>query len=216
MIGQSKAGSVYDMQTAIVQGMPYLGVSEYVSANRRRIESSRGRMVWLATRELRSVFGHRYNTFAAVRPIRSGDESVALLVILFREDFFRERYRDVNLESDESNYFVANGGIIVSSNDSSRIGDRISDELTSRLFTRSSGWFLVDGPDERYIAHSRSRVTDWMFVSEISRAALLADIVPVRNVMLLIALLFMLFMAWLGNNVSKRITSPLRVVQDGI
>ncbi len=216
MIGQSKAGSVYDMETAIVQGMPYLDVIEYLSANHRRIASSRGRMVWLATRELRSVFGHRYNTFAAVRPIRRGDETVALLVILFREDFFRDRYRDVSLESDGSNYFVANGGMIVSSNDSSRIGNQMSDELTSRLFARSSGWFLVDSPDERYIAHSRSRVTDWMFVSEISRAALLADIVPVRNVMLLIALLFMLFMAWLGNNVSKRITSPLRVVQDGI
>lgn len=206
----------YSMDTAIVQGMPYLDVDAFLSSHHSEIERSNGRLVWLPTEELRSVFGRRYDTFTAIRPVRSGNQTVALLILLFREDFFRERYRDVRLESDETNYLATREGIVVSSGGARPIGSLLPDRITRELSATGSGWFLMSSPEEYYVAHSRSQVTDWAFVSEISRAALLADLVPVRNVMLVIAGLFIAFMAWLGSSVSRRITSPLQEIQRGI
>lgn len=208
--------AAYSMQDAIVQGMPYLELEELLNEHSERIAESNGRLVWLPTQALQSVFGRRYNTFAAVRPVRSSDQTVALLVLLFREDFFRERYREVVLESDETNYLITPDGTVISGEGTKPIGSRAPEEIVDVIATGNSGWFLVDGPSEYYIAWSRSRVTDWTFVSEISRAALLADLVPVRNVVVVISTLFMVFMVWLGSNVSQRITSPLRAVQEGI
>tara|TARA_B100000614_G_scaffold157018_1_gene138938 strand:- start:133 stop:1965 length:1833 start_codon:yes stop_codon:yes gene_type:complete len=204
------------MDGAIVQGMPYLGVADFVDRNRERIEASDGRLVWLPTREFQSVFGRWYDCFAAVRPVRSDGEIVALLVLLFREDFFRERYRDVRLESDETTYLVSDDATVVSSSDPARTASRVSPEFGERLHERANGWFLLPGAPDRYVAHSRSRVTDWVFVSEMPAPALFADLVPVRNLTILIAVLFVAFMGWLGASVSRRITSPLRLVQDGI
>ena len=211
-----EASGEYLMEDAIVQGMPYLDTGSILSAYQDRIAESSGRLVWLPTQRLQSVFGRRYNTFIAVRPVRNANEIVALLILLFREDFFRERYREVVLESEENNYLVTTNGTVVSSGGGRTIGSRISEEIVAKMGDRSSGWFLVDSPTEYYIAYARSHVTDWAFVSEISRAALLADLVPVRNVVVVISILLVFFMVWLGSNVSQRITSPLREVQEGI
>ena len=136
--------SEYGVSSAIVEGMPYVGVDAFLREHKERIQDSRGRLTWLPTRELQSVFGARYHCFGAVRPVRQEGEIVALLLLLFREDFFRERYRDVRLDSDETNYLVARDGTIVSSSNEARTGTPI-DQTTSRRMssagtTQSSPW----------------------------------------------------------------------------
>jgi len=209
-------GERYRLEDAVVEGMPYVDISSFVEEHRKRIQNSRGRLTWLPTQELQSVFGTTYQCFAAVRPIRQHNKIVALLVLVFREDFFRERYRDVRLDSDELNYLVAGNGTIVSSSDTSRTGMAVSPIFLEQISDNESQWFLETAERERYVEHARSDVTNWIFINEIPKSALFAQLVPVRNVAILIGTLFVLFALWLSLSVSRRITQPLRLVQQGV
>ncbi|NBC30087.1 MAG: HAMP domain-containing protein [Spirochaetes bacterium] len=208
--------SEYGMDSAIVEGMPYVGVDSFLREHKERIQDSRGRLTWLPTRELQSVFGARYHCFGAVRPVRQEGRIVALLLLLFREDFFRERYRDVRLDSDETNYLVARDGTIVSSSNEERTGMPIDPSLADRIDMSDASWFLVTDEVERYIVHATSQVTNWTFINDIPRSALFDDLVPVRNIAILIGSLFVVFMVWLSLTVSRRITQPLGEVQAGL
>ncbi len=76
--------------------------------------------------------------------MRQEGEIVALLLLLFREDFFRERYRDVRLDSDETNYLVARDGTIVSSSNEARTGTPIDPSLAENELYRDNATLAME------------------------------------------------------------------------
>lgn len=205
--------------TKYVDGIEFPGLDEEFEKYDRIASKAGGRIVWLPSKEHKDYFGKDYHIFMAVREIKSYDGTrVGTLILVLREEFFADIYKEVYFGENVNSMILTSDLFIVSSMNKDLIGEELSGEGYLQKIARiEEGTFVQNtGGQDFLVVFSTSQITDWKFVSIIPMKDLLKEVWHVRNIMLLIIVLFIFFLFLLSYLFSQRIIFPLKKLLAGI
>jgi len=198
----------------ITIGTDILDITSYLDEQDSPVHKFPGRIIWIPTQEMKSVFGLDSRYFGAMRLIRRDDREIGELLFLIREEFFDDLYAGAIPQIQESDLVVSPRGIIVSSPDKSLIGTISEDQRKADILSGnfgSSGCLITKGDEGRdYLIYARSLESDWFFIRELKESEIFSGIVKLRQSLIFIILLYCVFFILLSYLLSRGLSRPLR------
>ncbi|WP_419294590.1 cache domain-containing sensor histidine kinase [Clostridium diolis] len=175
-----------------------------------------GRVVWIPTQKNQAVFNEL--AFSATREIKTQDGSRAgTLVIILKEAFFEDLYKNVNLRYKSNNFIVSDDLTVVSSINKDMIGKKLDDKYLQKAVNLKNGSFIEKIEDqENFVVFSTSTITGWTFVSTIPVKELLKEVYSIRDMLIMILIIFIIFLAFLCYILPRSITMPIKKLSQTI
>ncbi len=203
---------LFQGRQGVVEGLPYVGVDALVERYRGRLEASGGRVVWLPTERLQSIYGDYYWVFGAARPIRSDNKVIAVLLLLFRENLFGDVFQEVGWGRGVRSALVTQGGLVITSSDRSQIGQRLTTKLPRGLALGVSEPVSMAETSKDLIVASRSSVNGWSYVAFTPRSVVFRDLHVLQNTVFITILGSFVIFFVLSLYFSRSLTGSLRMV----
>lgn len=175
-----------------------------------------GRVVWIPTQKNQVVFNEL--AFSATREIKTQDGSRAgTLVVILKETFFEDLYKNVNLAYKANNFIVSDDLTVVSSINKDIIGKKLEDKYLQKVVSMKKGSFIEKiGDEENLVVFSSSSITGWTFISTIPVKELLSDVYSIRNILIIILIIFIIFLGFLCYILPRSITMPIKKLSQTI
>ena len=175
-----------------------------------------GRVVWSPTQKNQVVFNEL--AFSATREIKSQDGSRAgTLVVILKETFFEDLYKNVNLAYKANNFIVSDDLTVVSSMNKDVIGKKLEDKYLQKAVSMKKGSFIEKiGDEENLVVFSTSTITGWTFISTTPVKELLSDVYSIRNILIMILIIFIIFLGFLCYILPRSITMPIEKLSQTI
>lgn len=193
----------------VVEGLPYVAADSMVDRYRSELEASGGRVVWLPTERLQSIYGDYYWVFGAARPIRSENKVIAVLLLLFRENLFRDIFQEVGWDPGVRSALLTREGLVVTSPDRSQIGHHLPSTLPR---TASGGGVSMSETAQELVVASRSSVNNWSYVAITPRSVVFRDLHVLQNIVFITILGSFVIFFILSIYFSRSLTGSLRMV----
>jgi len=198
----------------IVQGTSFLGLQEYLDQLPAGADQDSGRISWIPSRRMRSVFGLDSYYFGAVRKIRKDNRELAELLFLVREEFFNDIYAGAIPRNTGRDLVLAPDGTVVSSPEEALIGTRSRDGRLLEILSGSrgkNGYLVAQGKGRTdYLIFARSEESGWYFIREMAEEEILAGIIRLRQSLVAIIGLFCLFLVFFSYLFSRGLSRPLK------
>ena len=192
------------------RGANYIDIEDFFVNPSEHTSPVPGRLIWLPTIKLTTVFGLESYYFGAIRLIRRKNKTLGRLLLLFREDFFYDIYESIRETEQEEFFIISDQGIIVSCRDESSLGTTFLDPYSHKLLTNISGYFLTEASGkEEYVIFSTSEITGWCFVHIIPQQEILEEITQLKKSFFLLIFLYSGFIVFLSFIFSRGLIKPL-------
>jgi two-component system, sensor histidine kinase YesM len=192
-------------------GMSFISVKALWDYAPAEATSVPGRIIWIPTMRIKSVFGDEYRCFAAKRSIRRSDRSIGELLLVFREQFFDRSYRSLRSEAGQHLTILSSEGIVVSSSVAEEVGRPSADPFILGLRAAERGSSFRASPSgERLAVYDSSDLTGWLFVNEMPSSVVLAGAIRLRRLLLVLVLPYAAFFLSMTYILSRSLTRPLR------
>lgn len=204
--------------TKYTDGMEFPDIDDRLKYLKIIAEKSDGRVEWVPSEKMKSTFGKDFFIFNAVREIKTSDGTkVGSLMLMLRDDFFEDLYKDINFGNNAKSFIISNDMVVVSSIDKTLNRKRLDDDYLRRVIAMKKGSFINVIDNIRYlVVFSTSDISNWTFVSLIPINELLKEVLGVKNVILLIIILFTTFILILSFIFSSRIAMPVKKLVNAI
>ncbi|HUX22304.1 MAG TPA: sensor histidine kinase, partial [Spirochaetia bacterium] len=196
----------------VVEGLPYVGVDSLVERYRAKIEASGGRVVWLPTEGMQSIYGDRFWVFGVARPIRSDNRVIAVLLLLFRENLFRDIFQEVGWSQGVRSALVTPDGTVVTSSDRSQIGGHLAPVLSGASTLQAGESVSMAETAKELIVASRSSVNGWSYAAFTPRSVVFRDLHVLQNIVFVTILGSFVIFFVLSLYFSRSLTGSLRMV----
>jgi len=192
----------------ISAGTDIIGMDALIKAYAGETSARPGRLVWIPTTPLSTVFGLDSRYFGAIRQLRLDGEVIGTLLLLVREDFFHDSEAGELPLKGSSDFIITSDGQLISGPDPGLIGTRSDDPCIDRVLNDNTGCFVSDDGSS-YIVYRQSDLTGWIFVRMLKRDAVLRHFSSLKESLFILIGLFILFLVILSYFFSNGLAKPL-------
>lgn len=200
--------SLHTAGSTLVEGTDIIGLSSLVKAHGERAEAVPGRLIWIPTTPLSTVFGLDSRYFGAMRLLRKDGKPLGTLLLLIREDFFLDKEAGELPYKGSRDLILTSSGRVVYASEEDRIGSSFTAPYADRVLSSPEGHFLSDDR-EHYIVYRRSDLTGWTFIRILERDAVLRHFSSLKEGLFLLIGFFILFLISLSYYFSTGLAKPL-------
>lgn len=197
----------------IIKGSKSIGIENYIEEHSEECRMMPGRLEWLPSREMKTVYGLDAFYFGAMRMIRKNGKELGILLFLIREEFFDDIYAGSIPDNSGKDLVLARDGTVISSHDYNIIGKPFAtdkfNEILSGKFGTSGSYRTKSGKQKSYLIFSESEESGWYFIREIEEKVVLSGIIRIRQSLFAIIILFSSFLVFLSYFFSSNLSRPV-------
>jgi two-component system sensor histidine kinase YesM len=215
------SGIVLDLGgTLYSAGYTYTDLKQFYNEHAEEVSANRGRIVWIPTERIPTNRSLNLKSFVLARAINNASsEQVGYLWVFFEETFFDKVFSNQQLFSGSDYYLVASDGTIVSSNYKSRTGDKLDQDITSRIDGRSQGYFELpdtENHEEEIVVYKQCSEVDWKLINVTRKKIAFAKIHTITMLEILLFGIYLFSLAFTYIILNRQIFVPLNNLKEGL
>lgn len=193
-----------------IYGTDFYNMEIDFSKYQNKAKEGNGRVVWLSTKSVGS--SPSYLMFSAVRQLRSRDaKEIGTMVLLIKEDFFKDIFKDVNFGENAKNIIIADDLTVVSSTNNGEIGQMNSSSYVRKAISIKQGAIITEVDNRRQmVVFATSEITGWTFITMIPIDSLFKEIYKIKSIIIFIVIIFIMCALLISYFFSKRVTHPIK------
>ena len=199
--------------TTVISGSRTLGIEEYLDENRNRCLVFPGKLSWIPSKKIKTVFGLDTFYFGAMRLIRRNDLEIGELLFLVREEFFDDIYAGAIPDDTGRDLIVAPDGTIISAPDENLIGSKSDNPQITAVISGTAGRNgsipIEKERQKSFLIFAESDEAGWFFIREIDEKQILSGIIRLRHSLIGIIFLFCSFLVFLTYLFSQGLSRPV-------
>ncbi len=196
---------------SITEGTNIIDLENLIDSYRNEIMRYPGRLVWIPTTPLSSVFGLDSKYFGAVRLLRKEGKALGTLTLLVRDEFFNDSEAGELPLKGSHDYIITTGGRLLHSSGEDEPGTYIQEPFIDQVTADRRGCF-ISGDGKNYIIYQRSELTDWVFIRLLEKEAVLRHFNSLKESLLILIGLYILFLIILSFFLSNGLAKPLSML----
>lgn len=193
---------------SIIEGSDFIDIDSMRARYAEDVHRAGGRLVWIPTTPLSTIYGLDSRYFGAIRSLRIDGESFGTLLLLVRENFFRDDEAGELPMKGSRDYIVTTKGRLVSALDQEKVGTILNEPFFERVLMKNSECFVSENGNH-YIVHQKSELTDWIFIRLLERDMVLRHFRSLRESLFILIGLFLIFLLFLSFALSNGLAKPL-------
>jgi sensor histidine kinase YesM len=190
----------------ILTDKSYQAIDTFFNAYQDKVESSKGKMVWIPTQRFVSSYGNKEDAFVAARSIRKDNRQIGIIWLFINERFFNSLYDEGALSDGSTSVIISSDGSIINVT-----GDGVLPESFAGIVTERQGSKVVDIAGSRQlIVYSASSENDWVYINITPEATILMGVRDIQSIILIIITLYAAFIVLLVTVLNRNVVKPVQ------
>lgn len=170
----------------ILTDKSFQAIDTFFNAYQEKVESSKGKMVWIPTQRFVSSYGNKEDAFVAARSIRKDNRQIGIIWLFINERFFNSLYDEGALSDGSTSVIISSDGAIINVTGDGALPDSFADIVTKR-----QGSKVVDiGGTRQLVVYSASSENDWVYINITPEATILMGVRDIQSIILVIITLY--------------------------
>jgi sensor histidine kinase YesM len=202
------SASIMTENFTVNEGSSIIGLDSLMETYSKKIYKFPGRLIWIPTTPMSTVFGLDSRYFGVIRLLRKNGITIGTLMLLVREEFFHDSEAGELPMKGSLDYIITPGGQLISSPDPALIGTILTEPFLEGVLENYEGFFISEDKNN-YIVYRKSTLTGWIFIRILERDAVLRHLNSLKTSLLILIGLFILFLVILSYFFSNGLAKPL-------
>lgn len=192
----------------ITEGAGIITLEQVIEEYDEELNKFPGRLIWVPTTAMSTVFGQDDLYFAATRLLRQSNKTIGRITLVVREAFFHDKEAGELPLRGSRDYIVTAEGLVISSSQTKLTGSPLQKTFFQSILKDDSGCFISDD-GQSYVVHQTSRLTGWTFIRILEKDAVLVHFDSMKDSLFILFGLFILFILTLSYLLSTGLVKPL-------
>lgn len=190
----------------ILTDKSFQAIDTFFNAYQEKVESSKGKMVWIPTQRFVSSYGNKEDAFVAARSIRKDNKQIGIIWLFINERFFNSLYDEGALSDGSTSVIISSDGAIINVTGDGALPDSFADIVTKR---QGSNVVDIDGT-RQLVVYSASSENDWVYINITPEATILMGVRDIQSIILVIITLYAAFIILLAWVLNRNVVKPVQ------